>query len=173
MCKALHIFLLLLLAVSCRGPRIIEREDMEAIYYDMFLQDVQLRQNHFQRRQADTTLVYEGIFRAYGYNTDDYLYSLEYYLTEPERMEKIMMHVAERLESESRIVKKEIRFMEWRDRLLSIYGMQPDTAYPRPRIRPVDTLHVRFEKDSVFFYKELDSLQLVPLDSLLFVRDSL
>ena len=152
--KVLHIALALLLAVSCRGPRIIEREDMEAIYYEMFPQDQQLRMNHVSRRQTDTTLVYEGIFRAHGYNTDDYLYSVEYYLTEPERMVKVMSHVAERLERESREVKKEIRFNEWRDKLLAIYRKQPDTTLPHPRVRPVDTLHVRFENDSLLFVRD-------------------
>ena len=147
-CRWFHIALLLLLALSCRGPRLIEREEMEEIMYQMFLQDQQIKQDNQLQRQADTSLVYEGIFRSMGYNTDDYRFSLDYYLEEPARMEKVM---------------------------LAIYNHRPDTSLrPKPPVRPVDTLHVRFDGDSAYLHKPVDSLQLVPQDSLLYVqKDSL
>ena len=86
--KWLHIVLVLMLAVSC-GPRKIPRDDMEKIMADILLQDQQIKQDHKLRKEADTTLVYEGIFEAYDYDTDDFLYSLEYYLEDPARMEKL------------------------------------------------------------------------------------
>lgn len=171
--KVLHIALLLFLVVAC-GPRKIEREDMEEIFYQMLIQDQQLKQDPALRRQADTMLVYEGIFREFGYNTDDFLYSLEYYLAEPARMEKVMENVSARLGRESKEVKEQIALEQWRTKLLRIYNMTPDTtSLPHPRVRTVDTLVVRFGADSVHAVLPPDSLPAPPRDSLLFVRDTL
>ncbi len=152
--KWLHIVLVLAVAASC-GPRKIPRSDMERIMADIFIQDQQIKSDGTLRRQADTSLVYEGIFESYGYNTDDYLYSVEYYLQDPARMEKIMGKVADRLESEIKVVEKEVELENWRRRLMDIYRQKVDTTrLPRPRTRPVDTLHVRFDADSVWFYRD-------------------
>lgn len=152
--KWLHIVLLLVVAVSC-GPRRIPRDDMERIMADILIQDQQIKNDRSLRKQADTSLVYEGIFEAYGYNTDDYLYSVEYYLQDPARMEKIMGAVAENLEKEIKLTGEEVDLENWRRRFLDIYRMKVDTTrLPRPRKRPVDTLHVRFDADSVWFYRD-------------------
>ena len=152
--KWLHIVLLLVVAVSC-GPRRIPRDDMERIMADILIQDQQIKNDRSLRKQADTSLVYEGIFEAYGYNTDDYLYSVEYYLQDPARMEKIMGAVAENLEKEVKLTGEEVDLENWRRRFLDIYRMKGDTTrLPRPRTRPVDTLHVRFDADSVWFYRD-------------------
>lgn len=165
---------LLLVLASCRGPERIPRDEMEEIFYLMFIRDQQLKQDASLRRQADTTLVYEGIFEAFGYDTDDYLHSLNYYLEEPAKMEKIMGNVAARLDKEAGEARKAVELERWQQRMLAIYGQKPDTTHlPKLPPRPVDTLRVRFEGDSVFFHKRVDSLQLVPQDSLLYFCDSL
>ena len=170
--RAFHIVLVLLMVAAC-GPHRIPREDMEDILYRMLIQDQQIKQDPRLRKQADTMLVYEGIFQAYGFNTDDFLYSLEYYLEEPARMEKVMEKVGDRLEKESREVQKEVDLENWRNKLLMIYRMQPDTTWPKPPVRPVDTLLVRLGKDTVQLVLPPDSLPEYPKDSLLFVRDTL
>ena len=166
-------FLLLLLAASC-GPRRIGRENMEDIMYQMLVQDRQIKYDNKLKAQADTCLVYEAIFEEYGYDTDDFLYSLEYYLAEPAKFEKIMERVGDRLDIEVSEVRAAVRQMQWREKLLRIYNMQPDTSRrPQPRVRPVDTLPLRFGGDSLRVVTPWDSLLHVPQDSLLFVRDSL
>ena len=169
--KFLHIIALLLVVavVSCEGPRVIPRKDMVQVMREMLLQDQQIRMN-LAGRQADTMLVYEGIFEKYGYDTDDFRHSLDYYLAEPARMEKVMGEVAEGLEKEAKGIREELELEQWRRDLMRIYGKQPDTTAPQPRVRPVDTLQVRFSQDSVYLHKELDSLDLVPRDSLLYVE---
>lgn len=170
--KVLHIVLAVLLMAAC-GPHRIPRDDMEDILYRMLVQDQQLKQDMQLRKQADTSLVYEGIFEAYGFTTDDFLYSLEYYLEEPARMEKVMEKVADRLGAEAKELQKEIDLDNWRAKMLRIYKMEPDTTWPKPPVRPVDTLLVRMGKDTVQLVLPPDSLPEYPQDSLLFVRDSL
>ena len=164
---------LLLLALQACGPKRISKGDMEEIFYLMFLQDQKIKQDRTLKQMADTTLVYAGILESKGYDTDDYLYSLHEYLAEPEKMEKIMGNVAERLEKELKVVRSEVEVEKWRDKMLSIYKKKIDTTkFPKPRIRPVDTLKVRFDGDSAYMYKEIDSLKLIPRDSLIFLRDT-
>ena len=149
---------------------------MEEIMYQMLVQDQQINHDFQLRVQADTCLVYEGIFEEYGYDTDDFLYSLEYYLADPARFEKIMEKVGDRLDKEASIVRAEVDLIQWRENLLRIYNTQPDTSRrPLPRVRPVDTLLLRFGDDSLRVVTPWDSLLHIPQDSLLFVsvRDSL
>ena len=165
--KYLHILLVVLLAAAC-GPQRIPRDEMENIMADILIQDQQIKQDRELKKQADTSLVYEGIFEAYGYDTDDFLYSVEYYLANPAKMEKIMDAVADRLEKEAKVVAGEIRLDEWRRGYLRIYNMKVDTTRrPRPRVRQVDTLHVRFDNDRVYLYT-VDSISMKDLDTLLF-----
>lgn len=163
-----------LLALQACGPRRIPKDDMEDIFYLMFLQDQKIKQNRSLKQMADTSLVYAGILESKGYDTDDYLYTLHEYLAEPEDMEKIMGNVAERLEKELKVVRSEVALEQWRDKMLSIYGKKIDTTkFPKPRIRPVDTLKIRFDGDSAYMHKVVDSLKLIPRDSLIFLRDTL
>ena len=138
--KYLHILMLLVavLAVSCQGPRVIPRDKMVDIYCDMLLADQQIRDNNVLRNRADTMLVYEAVFNRYGYNTDDYLHSVNHYLGDPERFAKIMGDVAEKLQSEAGALEKEIGYLDWMDRFL---GMK------RP---PMDSILAPFSKDSLY-----------------------
>lgn len=172
--RILHIILLLALVCSCKGPRQIDREDMEDIFYDMLILDQQLKQDPDLRKKADTLLVYEGIFEARGYDTDDFLHSLSYYLAEPARMEKLMGAVVDRLEKESKDVTAAIKHKSWVNRMMALYGMTPDTVkQPRQGPRAVDTLPIRLRADSVYIEKPRDTFPQPHKDSLLFVRDSL
>ena len=172
-----HIVLLVLaalLALQACGPKKISRRDMEDIFYEMFIQDQKIKQDRTLKQMADTSLVYAGILESKGYDTDDYLYSLHEYLAEPEKMEKVMGNVAERIEKELKVVRNEVALQAWRDKMLAIYGKKIDTTkFPKPRIRPVDTLKIRFDGDGAYMHKVVDSLKLIPRDSLIFLRDTL
>lgn len=100
------------LALSC-GPRVIPRGKLTDIYADMFLTDQWLRENPEVSKTADTLLVYEPIFRRYGYTTDDYLRSVEYYMQDPDRYAKILRGVSRKLEKELGAVKKQIEREEY------------------------------------------------------------
>ena len=53
------------------------------------------------RLTVDTCLVYEPIFRKYGYDTDDFRASVEYYMRDPLRYSRMMKDVALKMEAES------------------------------------------------------------------------
>ena len=83
--RFLHIVLVLLLAAACKGPRVIPKDTLADIYTDMFIADQKVRDLGIPRVQMDTMLVYEAVFEKYGYDTDDYLHTVRYYLKDPER----------------------------------------------------------------------------------------
>ena len=136
--RFLHIVLVLLLAVACRGPRVIPKDTMTDIYTDMFLADQMVRDADIPRAQMDTMLLYEAVFEKYGYDTEDYLYSLRFYLKDPERFGKVFENVSKRLEGEVEALKK---IVELRNRIAS----KRDADYPL-----VDSLLAPFSKESVF-----------------------
>jgi len=173
--RALYIILAAVaLVASCRGPRKIPRAEIEDIFYEMLLQDQFIKQSPALKKEADTSLVYEGIFREHGYSTDDYLFSLRYYLEEPEKMGKVMGSVAARLERELKVTRDALALERWQRKMMAIYRQHPDTTHlPKQGVRPVDTLKVQMAGTSVILQKPVDSLQLIPQDSLLYLRDSL
>ena len=91
-----------LCAAACaRGPRIIPKSKMEKIYTEVLLADQWLAVNNQYSVEADTTLFYETIFRKYGYDTEDFRASLEYYMRDPLRMSRMMKDIALRMETEA------------------------------------------------------------------------
>lgn len=150
--KFFHIALVLFLAVACTGPRKMDRADLEEAIYQILVQDQQIKQDHKLKAQADTSLVYEGIFESLGYDTDDFLVSLEYYLEEPARMEKVMENVANRLEEEAKEAGKAADREKWRNNLMRLYRLAPNLkSLPQPKAVRLDTLPVRYSVDSIYF----------------------
>ena len=151
--RYLLIVFLLVLAVSChKGPRRIPRGDMEDIMMQVLLHDQYLKQNTELRKQADTMLVYEGIFESFGYDTDDFLASLDYYLADASRMEKIMEKVEQRLMVKVAQTEKEVEEESWRRNYLRIWDLKPNTRnLPQPS-SPLDTLYLQFNKDSLLYH---------------------
>ena len=132
--KILLLMVPFVLAVSChRGPERIPRDEMEEIMHEILLQDQYLKVTSAPKRLVDTTLVYEGIFEQYGYDTDDFLLSLEYYLEDPSRMEQLMEKVEDRLNKEAKGVAEELKAQNWRNDFMRIYKLRPDSTHlPQP-----------------------------------------
>ena len=149
--RVLYIVLVVLLVAAC-GPHRIPRDDMEDIMYRMLVQDQQIKQDPKLRKQADTMLVYEGIFESFGYDTDDFLASLDYYLADASRMEKIMEKVEQRLMEKVAQTEKEVEEESWRRNYLRIWDLKPNTRnLPQPS-SPLDTLYLQFNKDSLLYH---------------------
>ena len=151
--KILLLMVPFVLAVSChRGPERIPRDEMEEIMHEILLQDQYLKVTSAPKRLVDTTLVYEGIFEQYGYDTDDFLMSLEYYLEDPSRMEKLMEKVEDRLNKEAKGVAEELKAQNWRNDFMRIYKLRPDSSHlPQPSPGAIDTLYVQFNSDSLAY----------------------
>ena len=96
----LPLMLLLLLLASCsERARIIPQGKMAKIYAEMFVADQWVMVNPAVRKQADTSLFYEPIFRKYGYTFKDYNASVEHYLLDPDTYVKILTQTSQILDS--------------------------------------------------------------------------
>lgn len=135
--RYLHIVLVLLVMASCRGPRVIPKDTLTDIYVDMLMADQFVREENISRKQLDTMLVYEAVFNKYGYDTDDYLNSVRYYLKDPERYAKVFEDVAKRLQGEVDALEKIIEHQEWLKRM----------GEKRPQI---DSILAPFSKENVY-----------------------
>ena len=152
--KVRHIVLLMLalaLVASCRKAKLIPRKELRQIVYEMLMRDQELRVDRRVATIPDSVLVYEGIFQEYGYNTDDYLYSIQHYLRDPERFSRIFRDVAADMEKEKHRVEREIVKRDWRLKYTDIDHMPMDSIallfYP-------DSLNlgnIRTSMDSVYF----------------------
>ena len=136
-----HILLFLagaLALAGCRDSHLIPRSEMADIYYDLFLTDQVVRESSDLRSRADTTLVYEAVFNRYGYDTDDFQYSVRYYLRDPERFAKILHEVNGRLQADAVALEPLINYLEWADEFMKM---------PRP---PIDSVMAPFSRDSLY-----------------------
>ena len=119
--KHLIIFLVaaLLLAPSCRkeGPRVIPRGKLSKIYAEMLVTDQWIQNTPRLRTIADTSLVYEPILEKYGYSSEDYRYSVDHYMNDPERFSRILRSTGQILDQQIKVLKrkqKELQELEAR-----------------------------------------------------------
>ena len=150
---------LLVLAASCKGSRTIPRDKLSDIFHDMFLQDQQIRNDPSIKKIADTSLVYEGVFREYGYTSEDYIYTVGKYIREPDKFAKVFAKTADRLEKEAKEVGKEVEYENWKNALMKIYKQPIDTTrLPRIRMTALDSAFFRLVNDEVKFFPPPDTL---------------
>ena len=123
--RAAHIVVLaVVLAGLCacghRG-RVIPENKLVRIYHDMFLADQWVRDHPDAREVADTTLLFDPIFRRYGYSFEDYDRSVQYYLDHTERYFKLLNRVEKQLRKEGDALQLEADRLAARDVELSKY----------------------------------------------------
>ena len=98
-----HIFIILTAALlclsSCREKEsIIPKDIMSQIYYDIYMTDEAVDVNYRLRRMADPMRVYEPIFNRYGYTTEDYNRSVNFYMERPDKFEDVFEETKTMLE---------------------------------------------------------------------------
>lgn len=139
---------LVLLAGCSRRAKVIPRGTMAKIYAEIFMQDQWLAK-HPQGRRADTTLVYEPIFRKYGYTSDDYRLSRETYLSDPDRYARILKNSNLILDARLAGIDKEMKARdEIKGRLEALKKYHPERIYSLSGIYDKET----FVEDSVRYF---------------------
>lgn len=141
-------------AVACGGrPKLIPRKKLSIIVSEMLVRDQQLKADRGSYKWADTTLVYAEIFDKYGYDTDDYLYTIEKYLRDPERFSRVFRDAAAILGKEKSRVEREIARRDWRKQWFRFYHVPYDSVHldmEESYIKKlVEELELKYEKDSL------------------------
>lgn len=96
--------------VSCTDKaRVIPVKKMERIYAEMLLADQWLNENPDKRGAADTSWFYKPVFEKYGFTSEDYLKSVDYYLNDPMRYAELMGRVVKDLKDNADRLGKSIQ----------------------------------------------------------------
>jgi len=155
--KVFPILLVLALCAvaSCSRTKVIPRSKLSQIYAEMFVAD-QWIQQHRKGMEADTSLVYEPIFKKYGYTTADYQKTVDKYMDDPESFSEVLDKSAEILRSHV----EELRELEIeRNKADSIRNVVSkwNILRPEPYAKffegqvPTDSIHM--ELDSNFIWQ--------------------
>ena len=122
--RVLHKILILLAAAvllvsSCGkdGARVIPRSKLSKIYAEMLVIDQWIQNKPGLRTIADTSLVYEPILEKYGFDSDDYQYSVEYYMADPERFSRILRTTVSILDKELKAQRKQLAEIKRNEKL--------------------------------------------------------
>ena len=89
-----------------RKDKVIPRDQMVDIYVDLFVADQWIREQGSTFMAADTVRFYEPIFRKYGYTTQDFCNSANYYLQDARRYARILQKVSTRLEDHAKYLEQ-------------------------------------------------------------------
>ena len=191
----------MILVPSCKreGPRVIPRSKLAKIYAEMFVTDQWIQSKPGLRTIADTSLVYEPILEKYGYDSDDYQYSIDRYMDDPERFSRILRTTAEILDKEIKLLQKqqielklheekqlevakfEITMFQFYDELISSDGLRGwsdsldvvwDTVFNAYRFRRIHRTDTIYEGPWMIVNDTLAVSDTIPSDSLA-VADSL
>ena len=177
----------------------IPRSKLAKIYAEMFVTDQWIQSKPGLRTIADTSLVYEPILEKYGYDSDDYQYSIDRYMDDPERFSRILRTTAEILDKEIKLLQKqqvelklheekqlevakfEITMFQFYDELISSDGLRGwsdsldvvwDTVFNAYRFRRIHRTDTIYEGPWMIVNDTLAVSDTIPSDSLA-VADSL
>lgn len=84
---------------GCKEEGVIEEDAMAQIYAEMLLTDQWINTTPGVRTIADTSLVYEPILKKYGYTSEEYRRSVDYYLNDPRTYADIMKETVKILDA--------------------------------------------------------------------------
>lgn len=161
--KSLTKILLYVLSVasvfSCTRNDIIPRKDMVKIYAEIFVVNEWLSSNQMYSAVYDTSFVYTPVLERYGYDNDDYMRSMNHYMSDPERYVKMLkqsrMMLDERLKEINALIEADDADRLRLQRLDSLKALVREQLPSFSLFTREDTLPKVFAADSV--YRMLDS----------------
>ena len=151
-CHIVALAALLAALCACDRAQVIPEKDMVRIYHDMFLADQWVRDHPDRRSAVDTSLIFDPIFRRYGYDFEDYDRTVHYYIDHNEQYVKLLTKVSDRLRKEGERLQKEADVLTAREVELNRYrrgyrkkDFTSDSlrwSFPQ-RLWPVDTTNTQ------------------------------
>lgn len=157
---------------SCgrKNHELIPRNQLAEIYAEMLVTDQWILNTPGVRMIADTSLVYAPILEKYGYSTEDYIYTVDIYMNDPERFAKVLRTSGEILEARLKGLKEQKKLQEERlrkkneiDRFIRKYRVTLDSQEYRKYLFEEPYLHyydsLAFEADSVSGIYRLKSIE--------------
>ena len=167
---AKYLILALLVCVcllsSCRRAKIMSQKDMSDIYAEMFLADQWLNDNLSLKRTADTTKFYEGIFKKFGYDFEDYNASVIYYLHRPEKYKKILERSQAKLRATQNSLDAFEKVIERQNKILAGLGELQLPVFSADSVKVDTSMYWAPWKDTLAYRDSLLKRQAFVKDSL-------
>lgn len=79
------LIIVLLYTTSCSG-KLIPEEKMAQIIADIYKADRYVNSEYKLVLAADTTRIYEAVFNHYGYTSEEFIYTIEHFLSRPSKL---------------------------------------------------------------------------------------
>lgn len=149
--------LCLLFSCGTKEARVIPRSKMAKIYAEMLITDQWIMSEPSVMRIADTSLVYEPILEKYGYDSEDYMKSVEHYLDDPERFSRIFRSASEQLDRRLKELKALQKAMEDEP---EVPESDIDAGYLVP---DAGKIPLKFTPDSISFVLDTTYMYFVPV----------
>jgi len=118
---------------------------MSEIYYDIFITDSYIKQDNISLKKiTDSAKIYEPIFEKYGYSSEDYISTINYYLKQPVKLARILRNTKDRLLTRKKELSDAIDFQNGIQRhwtlldSLNIFGA--DTIYGNAYYRALNNI---------------------------------
>lgn len=159
---------------------VIPRGKLAKIYAEMMVTDQWIHQSAYNIRTiADTSLVYAPILDKYGYDIDDYIMSVDYYMNDPERYSRIFRTAGEIIDKKLADAKARQEILDRKARLPKIISdFRPENHFPylfgEPYVHYYDSLGIKLDSltwqycfvsveraDTIY-----DQLRMIVLDSI-------
>lgn len=133
---------------------------MSDIYYDIYMTDQIIQSDPRIRGLSERSKVYEPVFNKYGYTTDDYMASVNFYLERPDKFSKIFEKTQDMLKQRRSILEialaKEVMMAQKWPFFDSLRMYASDSLYSNPYYRSLDMMF--FRPDSVMENSPVDSV---------------
>lgn len=152
---ALAVLVVLVLSSCAKEEHeLIPRKKLAVIYAEMLMTDQWINDNPDIHDLTDTSLIYEPILMKYGFISEDYRYSVDFYLDDPERFSRILRNTSEYLDERYYQLKEQKEMMDAekeKERRRKIYEVdfQLKDYFPymadEPFVKYYDSLAVEYD----------------------------
>lgn len=145
---------LLVASFACNKPRVIPKDDLVAIFEQMYIADQWIRDAPYRQRLADTSYVYRPILQRFGYSEEDLRTTITFYTDRPSEFALIYDKVANNLRDRKKAVEAIEREKYVRDSTKSALMSLPFRRADFIRWPELDTLYrIRIIVDSLGTWK--------------------
>lgn len=83
---------------SCSPRGVVDAEIFPSLLADLYLTDKAITVDFNRVQRADTMLLYEPVFNKYGYTTDEFIKTIDFYLARPAKLKSFFTKAKDILE---------------------------------------------------------------------------
>ncbi len=120
--------IIMLLSLSSCSRGLISQKELPEIIAELYKADRYINNDPMLILMSDTTRIYEAVFNKYGYTTDNFVKTLEHYLSRPRILKGIYVQARVIIEQEDQLLTEYMKQKAREDFLLQPYRAITDSA---------------------------------------------